>query len=87
MRKLEMLIPLFLIASGLRLYLDRLTRLRRCSGGDDEIALRCIYVSLYYLPDRSDCIDDGCAGRVSHETGKRLKTRPVPLASSESAKT
>ena len=61
-------------SSGLRLNLDRLTRLCRSSGCDDEIALRRICVTLYHLTDRSDCIDDGRAGRVGHETGKRLET-------------
>jgi hypothetical protein len=45
---------LFLIASGLRLYLDRFTWLRWRSGGDDEIPLGRIYFALHYLTDRSD---------------------------------
>jgi hypothetical protein len=59
------------------LYLDGFTWFRRRSGGDDEIALGCIYLTLHHLTDLSDRINNGCSGGVGREPGKRLKTAGV----------
>jgi hypothetical protein len=38
------------------------------TGKDRQVATRGLVLAAHQLADRSDCIHDGCAGRVGHET-------------------
>src|SRR5258708_4196292 len=42
------------------------------AGQDHEVALPCLLIGLYELPDRADRVDVGRAGRSCHERLQRL---------------
>ena len=54
------------------LHLNRWADRRRIAGSDDKVTARISFRTGDHIAQWADRIDDGAAGRVGHELGKRL---------------